>query len=238
MNCTKYVIPAIVCSVVISHAAESSSNSGYEDGFRVGQARHNNKEEGLDASRLARMAGINSDSHVEGGTGRTGAKYQAAFLKGYADGFAGKARGGGAQDPLPDLPVKIARQPLYAHKDLSNSKTITLLSQLAAMTTESPDKDVFIVTAHQRLNENITDHIRMLYDRKEKLFLKLSRLEINAADDSYSWVLILNVAEDALSEAELWSGEPPLRSIRSKYNKAKDTVPLQYEKNPKFSVWP
>lgn len=238
MNHIKHVIPAIICTLGVAHSAESSSDAGYGDGFIVGQARHNNKEAGMDASRIANLARINSLSHVEGGSGRSATDYQGGYLKGYADGFAGKARGGGAQQPLPTLPIQVSRTPLPVQKDVGNSKTTTPLQQLSEMVAQSPDKEVFVVTAHQRANANYTDHMRLLYDRKEKIFLKLSRVEMTASDDSLSWVLILNVPEDALTEAKLWSGNPPLRSIRSKFNDAKSTVPLKYEKMPKFTEWP
>lgn len=238
MNHIKYAIPAIMSAVGVAHSAESSSEAGYGDGFIVGQARYNNKEAGLDAARISDLARINSLRHVEGGAGRSGVDYQTAYLKGYADGSAGKARGGAAQAPLPEMPIKIARGPIYAHKEVTNPETITPLQQLATLRAQFPDKDVFIVTAHQPLNDNSTDNVRILYDRKEKLFLKLSRLEIKTVEDSLSWVLILNVSEDALTESKLWSGDAPLRSIRSKHNEAKNTVPVKYEKMPKFTEWP
>ena len=106
------------------------------------------------------------------------------------------------------------------------------------MITQSPDKDVLIVSAHQSLNANSTDHVRLIYDRKGKFFLKLSRLELKTVEDSLSWVLILNVPEDSLDDNKLWSSNTPLRHIRSKFKEAKTTVPVKYEKMPKFTDWP
>jgi hypothetical protein len=220
------------------HAADPSRETGYNDGFVVGQARHNNNEAGLDDARIALLSRINSESHAEGGQGSSAAEYQTGWKKGYADGFAGKAKGGGKQKPIPQLPISISRVPKYSYKNIGDCKANAPLEQLARQAKEAADKDLFIVDAKVVLNQNSTELVRVIYDRTEHIYLKLTRLILLGEESSAEWVLKIDIGEDELNEARLWDTAAKHRSVRSKFNEAKTSVPLTYAKNPKFTEWP
>jgi hypothetical protein len=233
------LIPALVaCSIGAAFSTESSTEAGYNDGFIVGQARHNNKEAGLDDARIALLSRINSESHAEGGQGRSAIEYQTGWKKGYADGFAGKTKGGGEQKPIPHLPISISRVPKYSYKNIGECKANAPLEQLARQAKDAADKDLFVVDAKVVLNQNSTELVRVIYDRTEHIYLKLTRLILLGEESSAEWVLKIDIGEDELNEPKLWGTDAKHRTVRSKFNEAKTSVPLTYANNPKFTEWP
>lgn len=134
MKKTLLIFATIIFSFGIAQPQETCEEFGYNDGFIVGQARHDNNESGLSERRIATLARIHSESHVSYGEDRSAAEYQLGWKRGYADGFAGRARGGGEQAPLPSLPLTITREPHYAYKNIgigNSSEPLVQLSRLA-----------------------------------------------------------------------------------------------------------
>lgn len=181
---------------------------------------------------------MNSESHAKGGQGRSAADYKAGWQKGYTDGFAGKAKGGGVQAPLPELPITIAREPNHSYKDLGECKSNAPFESLAALTKEFKDKDLFIIDAKVKSNSNFTDYVRLVHDRKERIYLKLKRLVTPDKDSTHDWVLKFDMGEDELTEQKLWETEDKHRAVRSKFNDARTSIPLKYTKNVKLTEWP
>jgi hypothetical protein len=220
------------------HSTSISKDIGYNDGFIVGQARHNDKMAGLDPVRIELLSRINSESHIESGGGRSAADYQDGWKKGYADGFLGKARGGKMQKSLPRLPIIISREPKYLHENLSNTEASVYLDQLALLVSEGGDKDLFVVDAKVVLNENSTELVRVLYDRDEKLYFQLTRLILSGEESDAEWILKTNIGEDELNEDKLWETDTNHHTFRSKFNEAKTSVPLIYLRNRELTDWP
>ena len=232
--------PAAPSNKIQGVPVEGSSAPGYNDGFIVGEARHNDKIPSLDAGRLQLMASHQTKSYIAEGAGRSAPELQRAFLRGYQDGLAGKARGGGTQPALPTLPIKISEAPKLVTKKLGTigRNDLTSLQVLATLVAKNPEKNVFVVVARFRYNENTSEYVKYLYDRSNRIFLKLARTEVKNLEDSFMWTLSLDTPVEALTEDGLWGLDSTLRQIRSKHGEAKNTIPLRYEQSGEITKWP
>lgn len=218
--------PPAAAPSAVATATGSSSEPGYDDGFIVGEARHNNKERTLDPGRLHLMASINAPNG------------QPSFLRGYQDGFDGKAHGGGARVPLPALPITISQAPHLVSKSLGDvveTKTDPL-EVLAALVAKNPGNHVFVVVARSRWNKNFSEYDKFIYDSRSRHLLRLQRWDV-VGENSFHWTLYLNTPPDSLSDERLCD-DPTLRIIRSRANEAKDTVPLRFAQSAAITQWP
>jgi hypothetical protein len=129
-------------TVAIPKSKEFSQ--GYENGFLVGEMRHNNREPQLPDSnlyRLSRRVTMEPDGHPE---------YSNGFMKGYADGFEGLARGGVPQPPVPEMPfIEDGKRKLVSRalgriqgKQCENR----LVKGLCALIKANPKADLYVVT--------------------------------------------------------------------------------------------
>lgn len=212
----------------------ASFDAGYEHGFIVGEARHNNGETGLDSQRLNLMASTNAKSHSEGA-----ADFKSGFIKGYEVGFKGLDRSGGKRPALPKLPILVTTTQTVSTKELGalTSASESPYDVLSSLIRTQPGKDVYVVTAKIVANENYTRYSKYIYDSSRKIFWKMDRSD-TLGDNTYSWSVSFDTHADNLSEDGIWGMDSELRQVRSQYGKAKDTIPIMYKKNPAISAWP
>jgi hypothetical protein len=218
----------IVSAIEVAPSAESSTASGYKEGFVAGRTGHNHKEQSLDALSIAAMASLQGKVHADGDQSRSASDYEKGWTKGYADGF---------RAPIPDLPIHVPREPKHTSKNLGSCKANEPLKSLSALTKEFADKDLFIVDGTVTLNENSSEHVKVIYDRKERIYLKLTRIELLGQVDS-EWFLRIDIGADELTEKNLSDSNAKHQTVRYKSNEDKTSAPLIYTTDPKLTDWP
>ncbi len=212
--------------------------NGYESGFIVGEAMHNQGEPAPSPQRLDLL----SRYIVKEPNGYP--HYKKGYLKGFADGFAGLARGG---TPRPDLPKLPFKETGYRNMAVISLGSIVaqqgekkLVKEIAGLLRKKPQADLFVVTARWKVGEAYVDHVRLIYDSKRKCLVYLSRSRhpypFDASDDHYSWRVFFDVTPNDFSQGIPW-GNDSIRRIGDRPDNKKIS-PLQYAKNPEVTEFP
>jgi hypothetical protein len=211
---------------------EEFLDEAYNEGYVVGLSKHDNNDDTLPDKNIELMLGDCPSSE------------KLAWKKGYADGFTGKKRGGKEDLPkLPELPIKIDTDPNLFYVELPECGKQGPLPTLEAIVNSDKegykDKDLFIVDAIIKYTEHCTEYKRLIYDKKERIYLQLTTRKMAFMDDSNEWVLMLDLAADQLTDKGLWYGDSEHRKIRSDTKKGNShSIPLVYTRKTKICQYP
>ena len=222
----------VALSINCIYADYGSDDTAYNEGYVVGLSKHDSNEDTL------------PDKNIELMLGDCPISQKSAWKKGYADGFTGKKRGGKEDLPkLPELPIKIDTDPNLFYVELKECGKEGPLPTLNAIVNNDKEgykeKDLFIVDAIIKHNENYTEHKRLIYDKNKQVYLQLTVQKIAFMEDINEWILMLDLGANQLTEKGLWSDERKHRKIRSTKKKGdSQSMPLVYTKKTKICQYP
>ena len=221
-----------VISINCLYADYGSDDTAYNEGYSVGLSKHDSNEDTLPDKNIELMLGDCPSSE------------KTAWKKGYADGFAGKTRGGMEDLPkLPDLPIKIDTEPNLFYVELTDCGKQGPLPTLNAIVNNDKegykDKDLFIVDAIIKHSEHLTEYKRLIYDKNKRIYLQLTTRKMSFTEDANEWILMIDLGADQLTDKGLWSDDRKHRTIRSTTKKGdSQLIPLVYSKKTKICQYP